>query len=174
VIELQPGGATTRSNNQGDFALTDVVPGNYEISVSFVGFAPFTGTVTVTAGQSARMDARLEVASKNEQVLVTGERVHGEAESINRERTAENVLQVLPAEVITSLPNANIADALGRLPSVTLECDEGEGKYVQIRGTEPRYSHVTIDGVNVPSPESRFGNQTGRCSLGPGRVGRNQ
>src|SRR5262249_14293393 len=56
--------------------------------------------------------------------------------------------------VITSLPNANIADAVGRLPSVTLERDEGEGKYVQIRGTEPRLSNVTIDGVNVPSPES--------------------
>ena len=63
-------------------------------------------------------------------------------------------MQVLSAEVITSLPNANIADALGRLPSVTLERDEGEGKYVQIRGTEPRLSNTTIDGVNVPSPES--------------------
>jgi TonB-dependent receptor len=37
---------------------------------------------------------------------------------------------------------------------VTLERDEGEGKYVQIRGTEPRFSNVTIDGVNVPSPEN--------------------
>src|SRR6202011_3787537 len=60
----------------------------------------------------------------------------------------------LPSEVITSLPNANVADALGRLPGVTLERDEGEGKYVQIRGTEPRYSNVTIDGVNVPSAEN--------------------
>jgi hypothetical protein len=33
----------------------------------------------------------------------------------------------LPAEVITSLPNTNIADAVGRLPSVSLERDEGEG-----------------------------------------------
>src|SRR5690242_7238482 len=40
------------------------------------------------------------------------------------------------------------------MPSVTLERDEGEGKYVQIRGTEPRFNNVTIDGVNVPSPES--------------------
>src|ERR1700722_9219875 len=96
----------------------------------------------------------MEVASQSESVTVTAERVHGEAEAINRERTAENILQVLPAEVITSLPNANVADAIGRLPSVTLERDEGEGKYVQIRGTEPRYSNVTIDGVNVPSPES--------------------
>ena len=63
-------------------------------------------------------------------------------------------MQVLSAEVIRSLPNANVADALGRLPSVTLERDEGEGKYVQIRGTEPRLSNMTIDGVNIPSPES--------------------
>src|SRR5438046_6139365 len=46
-----------------------------------------------------------------------------------------------------------MADAIGRLPSVTLERDEGEGKYVQIRGTEPRLSNLTIDGINVPSPE---------------------
>src|SRR6185295_5662557 len=52
-----------------------------------------------------------------------------------------------------SLPNTNIADAVGRLPSVSLERDEGEGKYVQIRGTDPRLSNVTINGVNVPSPE---------------------
>ena len=153
-IELQPGGVTSASNNQGEFTFNDVTPGAYRVLVTFVGFTPFTGDVTVTAGQTAHVDAALQVASENEQVEVTAERVHGEAESINRERTAENVLQVLPAEVITSLPNANIADSVGRLPSVTLERDEGEGKYVQIRGTEPRYSNVTIDGVNVPSPES--------------------
>src|SRR5437879_12531947 len=47
-----------------------------------------------------------------------------------------------------------MADAIGRLPSVTLERDEGEGKYVQVRGTEPRLTNATLDGVNVPSPES--------------------
>ena len=35
-----------------------------------------------------------------------------------------------------------------------MERDEGEGKYVQIRGTEPRLNNLTIDGVNVPSPEA--------------------
>src|SRR5437660_5776658 len=123
------------------------------LTVHYVGFSTYSTKITVAGGQFVRADATLKVASKNEEVTVTAERVHGEAEAINRERTAENILQVLPAEVITSLPNANVADAIGRLPSVTLERDEGEGKYVQIRGTEPRYSNVTIDGVNVPSPE---------------------
>jgi TonB-dependent receptor len=153
-IELQPSGVATVSNTQGEFTFDNVASGTYEMTVNFVGFAPFTSQVTVAAGQTARADAVLKVASKNEEVVVTAQRVHGEAEEVNRARTADNVLQVLTAEVITSLPNANIADAVGRLPSVTLERDEGEGKYVQIRGTEPRYSNVTIDGINVPSPES--------------------
>jgi hypothetical protein len=47
-----------------------------------------------------------------------------------------------------SLPNTNIADAVGRLSSVSLERDEGEGKYVRIRGTEPRLGNVT--GLDIP------------------------
>jgi TonB-dependent receptor len=153
-VELQPSGVSTVSNTLGEFTIENVAPGTYEMKVNFVGFAPFSSQVAVAAGQTARADAVLQVASKSEEVVVTAQRVHGEAEEVNRTRTADNVLQVLTAEVITSLPNANIADAVGRLPSVTLERDEGEGKYVQVRGTEPRYTNVTIDGVNVPSPES--------------------
>ncbi len=153
-ISLQPGNLSAVSNNQGEFRLIDVPAGQTSVTVSFVGFSPVTKDVTVTAGETAQVNTTLEVGSVSEQVLVTAERPHGEAESINRQRTAENILQVLPAEVITSLPNANVADAIGRLPSVTLERDEGEGKYVQIRGAEPRYSNVTVDGVNVASPES--------------------
>jgi len=40
--------------------------------------------------------------------------------SLNEIRTTKNILNVLPATVITSLPNANVADAVGRLPSFTL------------------------------------------------------
>jgi outer membrane cobalamin receptor len=100
------------------------------------------------------VEAKLDVEAQSLEVLVTAERASGEAEAVNRELVADNIVQVLPAEVIRSLPNANMADALGRLPSVTIERDEGEGKYVQIRGTEPRLANLTIDGVNTPSPES--------------------
>jgi TonB-dependent receptor len=100
------------------------------------------------------VEAELQIETVTEQVIVRGERERGEIEALNREETSDNIVQVLPAEVITSLPNTNIADAVGRLPSVSLERDEGEGKYVQIRGTEPRLSNVTVDGVHLPSPEA--------------------
>jgi len=153
-IEIQQLGLSVVSDSQGAFLVNALEPGSYTLTISYVGFKEFTKQVNVTAGQTASVDAKLEVGSQNLEVLVTTERASGEAAAINRELAADNIVQVLPADVIRSLPNANMADALGRLPSVTIERDEGEGKYVQIRGTEPRLANVTIDGVNTPSPES--------------------
>jgi TonB-dependent receptor len=153
LIELQPLGIRTASDDQGQFRITDVPAGEYTLSASYVGFAPFSSTVKVVAGQTVSVDAVMKVASQSDQVMVVAERVQGEAEAINIERMSDDIVQVLPSRVINSLPNTNIADAVGRAPSVSLERDEGEGKYVQIRGTEPRLSNVTINGVNVPSPE---------------------
>ena len=56
--------------------------------------------------------AELQVASRTDSITVTAERPRGEAEAINRAAHGRHILNVLPAEVITSLPNANIADAL--------------------------------------------------------------
>jgi len=154
AIEMQPQLQPITTNDRGEFNLSAVPAGAYVVKVSYVGFAPFTANITVTAGQTAHVDAKLQVASAADDVEVTADRPHGDAEAINRTLAAENILQVLPADVITSLPNANIADALGRMPSVSIERDEGEGKYVQIRGTEPRLSNTMVDGVTIPSPES--------------------
>ncbi|HKD79967.1 MAG TPA: TonB-dependent receptor [Candidatus Angelobacter sp.] len=153
-VELQPRGIFLATNASGEFTFTNIPPGAYTVTISYVGFESVTQAISVGANPVEPINVLLKVKSQSEEIIVTAPRVHGEAEAINRTRNADNILQVIPADVITSLPNANIADALGRLPSVTLERDEGEGKYVQIRGTEPRLTNVTIDGINVPSPES--------------------
>src|SRR6267143_1385611 len=158
LVELLPSGRKVVTDNQGQFRITDVPASEYTLSVSYVGLAVSNVPVVVQGGQEVSANAVLHVASQADQVIVSGERLQGEAEAINIERMSEDIVQVLPAKVITSLPNTNIADAVGRLPSVTLERDEGEGKYVQIRGTEPRLSNVTVNGVNVPSPEGSVRN----------------
>src|SRR5579863_2077133 len=152
-VELQPGGIALASDRQGEFNINDLAPGNYTLKITYVGFLPYSGDFKVTAGKATRVDATLKVEGKEEQIFVTADRPHGEAEAINRQRTSDNIIDVLPSDVIRILPNANIADAVGRLPGVSLERDEGEGKYVQIRGTEPRLNNTTIDGVDVPAPE---------------------
>jgi Carboxypeptidase regulatory-like domain/TonB-dependent Receptor Plug Domain len=147
-VELQPLGQTATTDSLGQFTISEVPPGKYVLTVSYLGFDPFSKDVSVGSGAAVNVDAVLQIATVSQEVIVRGERERGEIEALNREETADNIVQVLPADVITSLPNKNIADAVGRLPSVSLERDEGEGKYVQIRGTEPRLTNVTVDGVH--------------------------
>jgi len=158
LVDLEPSAKRSVSDDQGQFKITDVPVGQYKLTVSYVGLSDFSQTVSVAGGQAAAVSAVLNVAGVSDQVVVTAERIQGEAEAINIERTADDIVQILPLKVITSLPNTNIADAVGRLPSVTLERDEGEGKYVQIRGTEPRLTNMMINGVEVPSPEAQVRN----------------
>jgi TonB-dependent receptor len=152
-VVVDPSGRQVATDNEGQFRIAGLSSGSYTLTVSYVGFTPYTATVTVVSGQTANVAASLKVGSDADSVLVTAPRLEGDAEAVNVERMSDQIVQVEPAGVITSLPNTNIADAIGRLPSVSLERDEGEGKYVQIRGTEPRLSSLTINGVNVPSVE---------------------
>jgi len=152
-ITLAPVKITVVSDSQGRYRLPDVPAGKYTLTVSYIGFAPFTSDVEVTAGQTLHLDLTMKVGNASQEILVTASRPHGEAEAINETRSADNLMQVMPSEVITSLPNANVADAIGRFPSVTLYRIEGEGVYIQVRGTEPRLTNVTVDGITIPAPE---------------------
>jgi TonB-dependent receptor len=151
-IVLQPTAVTVVSDAQGGFSIPNLRPGTYTVTVSYLGFANTVSTVVVSPGQAAVLNATMTVSSSNQQVEVLAN-LTGDAAAINETRTSENILNVMTAAQIQSLPNANVADAIGRLPGVTLQRNEGEGQYVQIRGTEPRLSNTTIDGVIVPGPD---------------------
>jgi TonB-dependent receptor len=151
-LVLEPTSTRVVSDAGGDFLVPNIKPGNYTATVSYVGFAKTTLSVVVVAGQSATLNIVMTVDTSTQQVEVLAN-LTGDAAAINEQRSSENILNVMTDTQIQSLPNANVADALGRLPGVTLQRNEGEGQYVQIRGTEPRLSNTTIDGVIVPGPD---------------------
>jgi TonB-dependent receptor len=151
-VQIEPGNVSVATDQVGEFVVIDLAPGEYKVTISYVGFLPYSADVKVVAGQATRVDAVLKVEAKGEQVTVVSDAL-GVAEDINIQRTSDNILDVMSEGVIQSLPNENIADVVGRMPGVSLERDEGEGKYVQIRGTEPRLNNTTVDGVELPAPE---------------------
>lgn len=153
-IQLTPKNFMTVSDSLGEFVVPSLNAGEYALTVTSAGFNDYNAAVTITSEHTAKLNVILQVASKGVEVVVSGASAHTEVEAINQQLAADNILQVMPSEQIFSLPNANVADAVGRFPGVTLQRTEGEGQYVQIRGLDPRLSNVTIDGVTVPSPES--------------------
>jgi TonB-dependent receptor len=151
-IALQPTATTVASDAQGNFLIPNIKPGTYTLTISYVGFSSSVTTIVVSPGQTVTANVTLSVNSANQQVIVNAD-LAGDAAAINEQRTSANILDVQTDTQIQSLPNANVADAVGRMTGVTLQRNEGEGQYVQIRGTEPRLSNTTIDGVVVPGPD---------------------
>jgi TonB-dependent receptor len=62
-------------------------------------------------------------------------------------------VSVISSDDIGNLPDKNAAEALARMPGVSVQRDQGEGRYVTIRGLGPDLNTVTINGALVPAPE---------------------
>ncbi|MBT9329574.1 TonB-dependent receptor [Paracidobacterium acidisoli] len=152
-INLEPLGKSTLTNERGEYSLTGVAPGHYAFTVEFAGFQPFRKEMDVSAGQTATLDVTLRVNPGSEQVLVFGGGAQDLMQAADQEISSANIVNVMPSSEIVALPNENIADATGRLPGVTLQRNEGQGEYVQVRGLDPRLTNVTVDGVTLASPE---------------------
>jgi len=154
AVVVAPGNIVTTSDSLGNFVVAGLAPGSYTVTVTSVGFMKLEQAVTVTAGQPTPVNAILEVASGSEQVVVSAGNGEDMVQAVNEEITSPNIVNVMPETEILALPNANVADAIGRMPGVTVQRDEGEAVYVQVRGLDPRLTNTTIDGVTIPSPES--------------------
>ncbi|MBT2188319.1 TonB-dependent receptor [Sphingobium nicotianae] len=83
-----------------------------------------------------------------DEIVVTGFR-EGLATAREVARKADNLVDVLSADDVGKLPDTNIAEALRRLDSVYLIRDQGEGRYVSIRGVDPILNNVTMNGQTI-------------------------
>lgn len=85
-----------------------------------------------------------------DEIVVTGASFReGLANARDVARKADNLVNVLSADDVGKLPDTNIAEALRRLPSVYLIRDQGEGRYVSIRGADPILNNVTMNGQTI-------------------------
>lgn len=152
VVEGTTRGASTDSD--GRFRLRDVPAGTQTVVVSFVGFEPAEATLTIDAGATVEEDFALESQTlQSGEVIVTGLR-RSQSRAISQKRQAFNVVDVLSADDIGSLPEQNVAEAVQRLPGMVIRNDRGEGRFVSIRGSAAALNNVTLDGNTLASTAS--------------------
>ncbi|OYV84966.1 MAG: hypothetical protein B7Z63_06160, partial [Ignavibacteriae bacterium 37-53-5] len=94
------------------------------------------------------------ITGKN--VVVTAQ-AFGQMQSINQQLSANQIVNVVSSEKMKELPDANIAESIGRLPGVSLQRDAGEANAVVIRGLSPKYNEIEIEGV--PMVSTYFGDR---------------
>ena len=144
----------TSTDRAGRFLLSGVPTGDYQLLAVYLGHKEERSAVSVAGGATLRVDVKLAPATFSETVTVTAEPIgEGQARALNQQRTAPSIMNVVSADQIGAFPDPNAAEASSRIPGVSIARDQGEGRYILIRGTEPRLNSVLIDGERIPAPE---------------------
>ncbi len=85
------------------------------------------------------------------------------ADAILEKEDAPNIIDVQPLQEILKLPDINTAEALQRLPGISLETDSGEGRFVHIRGLDADLNGSTYGGVRLPASNPSSPSNGGRA-----------
>jgi TonB-dependent receptor len=85
------------------------------------------------------------------------------ADALAEKEQAPNIIEVQPLSEIIKLPDINTAEALQRIPGISLETDSGEGRFVHIRGMDADLNGTTYGGVRLPASNAASPSGGGRA-----------
>lgn len=122
-----------------------------------MSIATFVAAALVAAtahGQQATGPAANNAATDDglEEVVITAI-VDAASRASEAQKRARNVTNVVSADSIGRFPDSNIAEALQRVTGIAIARDQGEGRYVNVRGGPSEFSATTIDGVTIAAPD---------------------
>jgi len=146
----------------GKYALTKIDPGTYKLKATYLGYQEKTIEVNVEANRTVAVDFVLqETTTELEGTVVYGQLTRGQAKSLNEQKNAANIKNVVSSEQFQLFPDRNAAETVARIPGVSISYDQGEGEMVQIRGIGPEYNSLTVNGQRIPAPDPGAGRAVG-------------
>ncbi len=73
--------------------------------------------------------------------------------AIDIKRQSDAISDTVSSDSMGQYPDKNVGESLSRLPGVSVTRDQGEGRYVVVRGLDAALNSVTVDGVSIGTPE---------------------
>ena len=145
-------GAAT--DGSGSFLIANIRPGRYVVRIGYIGFETQLDTLTFEPGARLEIDYRLQFQTlEGEEIVVTAQ-AQGQLAAINQQLAEKSLVNVVSADRIEELPDANAAESLARIPGVTVQREGGEGNKVVIRGLSPKYNAVSVNGIRLAATDS--------------------
>lgn len=111
--------------------------------------------LAVVPGLAHAEDAAAE--EEGDAIVVSGTRpiAESEAAALEVQKNYDSLVTVAASDSVGRLPDQNIAQATSRLPGVSVERDQGQARYINLRGSPKSWTTLSFDGINVVSPEGR-------------------
>ena len=146
-VFLKGTGLGAATDLKGAYVIHSVPPGPYTLVVRYIGYKGQEIAIDVKPGANLERNLSLTVQAVEGAEFVVSGQARGQQEAINQQLTANTIINVVSAEKIRLLPDANAATALSRLPGVSLM----NGDQVVIRGVQAKLNQVLINGIELPS-----------------------
>ncbi len=138
---------------RGSYSLF-VEEGDVELEFSFIGNKRIIQKVNITAGETLVLDVALGGdVNELETVMITAT-LAGQMRALNQQKSADNLKNIVSADQIGKFPDQNAAEALQRVPGVNIQRDEGDGRFVLVRGLSPQFTNISVNGEQIPSPDA--------------------
>jgi len=154
IVRIEELERSATTDDRGRFRMTGVPEGDYTLVISYVG-APDTRIPITVPGSGLDMgEVAIGGGDEVEEVIVYGQSA-AIAGALSQERSAGNLVSVLDTDAMGQFPDQNVAESLRRLSGVTVENDQGEGRYVVIRGMDPDLNSTSINGLRAAAAEPR-------------------
>ena len=131
---------------RGIFHITGIPQGTYELTVSYIGYESKTVKVTLRTDQVTDISVEMEPKVLEGEEVVVLAQAAGQVAAINQQVNTNSVTNIISAQRIQEVPEASAAEAVGRMPGVSLK-----GSSLVIRGLSPNYNKIQIDGVDMAS-----------------------
>lgn len=144
-------GAVT--DNYGFYTISGIPEGQYQLEVSYIGFLHQKKEIQVTNTNVVSMDFFLEAGIELSEVTVSTQ-LRGQSKALNSQMNKGNITNIISSDQVGRFPDANIGDALKRIPGINVHYDQGEARFGNIRGTAPQYNSVMVNGERIPSAEA--------------------
>ncbi|ALJ05791.1 TonB-dependent receptor [Pseudalgibacter alginicilyticus] len=151
IEELKKGAI---SDFNGNFTMVNIPEGTYHLLIQYLGYSEFKQEAVITASKTTTLNVTLD--SKNtelEEVEITGYTLGGQSRALNIQKNKPNITNIVSTDQIGKFPDANIGDAVKRIPGITMQIDQGEARDVIVRGLSPQLNSVTLNGSRIPSAE---------------------
>jgi TonB-dependent receptor len=146
TVLIQGSNIGTTTNVDGKFSIS-ISESQSVLIFSFLGYR--TQKINVVKNQS--LIIFMETESREIKELVITAQALGQKNAIRQQISSNTIKNVVAADRLQENPDANATEAIGRLPGISVMRSGGEGTGLVIRGLEPRYTTVTLNGIQLPS-----------------------
>ncbi|MBX2874491.1 MAG: TonB-dependent receptor [Saprospiraceae bacterium] len=150
AIENTSLGTTTDSD--GNFQLLNIRQGELVLLINYIGYEQRRLQHKITSNPKPLRIKLKATAFELAAVEITGI-AEGQIKALIDQKRAESIKNIVSAEQIKTFPDLNAAEVMQRIPGITLQRDQGEGRFVQLRGTPPELTNFNVNGEQIPSPQ---------------------